>query len=150
MCMEWFKTMICGEPENQLNPPEGLEKIGISELYTVLAAEFPDAKIMYADTHYATITKTELKKFLKANQIDLYKYIPEYYDCDDFSFALMGAISNPKWGSIPFGILWADVPGGAHAVNCFVDKARTVWVIEPQKDNIFRLPKDWKPYLVII
>jgi len=70
--------------------------------------------------------------------------------CDDFSFALMGHISNPSWGALPFGIVWTKIPGGAHAVNCFIDKNRDVWIVEPQNDAVYKCPSNWEPYLVMI
>jgi hypothetical protein len=70
--------------------------------------------------------------------------------CDDFSYSIMGRISNPDWGALPFGVLWTEVPGGAHAVNCFIDNNRDVWVLEPQTDSLFSLPGNWNPYLVMM
>lgn len=153
MCLSWIRDLICGkEIENtiKLNPPNGLDSIDVNEISTLLASEFPDAKLLFADRDYKTVSKSELERFLKDNKTDLYKYVSEYMDCDDYSFCLMGAISNPDWGALPFGIVWTEVPNGAHAVNCFIDKKRKVWICEPQTDALFSCPSDWHPYLVII
>jgi hypothetical protein len=158
MCLKFIKDILGikdGEESNTdegdtLEPPKGLDKIGASEINTILKAEFPDATLLFADNNYKTVSKTEFKRFLAANKVDMHKYVSEYYDCDDFSFALMGAIANPDWGALPFGIVWTDIPGGAHAVNCFIDKKREVYLVEPQNDAVFKCPNNWKPYLVMI
>jgi len=69
-------------------------------------------------------------------------------NCDDYSFQLMGDFHIPKWSALAFGILWLDKP--AHAVNLFVDDNREVWIVEPQDDKIFKLPKDWKERMLIM
>ena len=80
-----------------------------------------------------------------------YEFLDEANNnCDDFSFALMGSVSNPDWGALPFGIVWTTTPSGLHAVNCFIDKNREVWIIEPQNDNIFKCPPDWDPLFIVI
>jgi hypothetical protein len=136
--------------EVPIPPPQYLEDIDYAEVYSILKAEFPDAIIYLSDRNFKTTTKTELERFLNHDLIDIRQYISEYYDCDDFSYALMGAISNPEWGALPFGIVWADIPGGAHAINCFIDNDRQVWIIEPQNDSVFVRPSDWHPYFVVM
>jgi len=133
-----------------ITPPNYLGEIDYNEVHTILKAEFPDAWIGLSDSVYKTTTKEELMKYINYDIIDEYHYVSEYYDCDDFSYALMGSLSNPEWGALPFGIMWTDVPGGAHAVNCFIDNNREVWIIEPQTDQIFSLPKDWSPYFIVM
>lgn len=136
--------------EYQIPAPQYLEGIGYSELRSILKAEFPSIALHLSDRDYKTTSKTELERFMKHDLTDARQYIAEYYDCDDFSYTLMGAISNPEWGALPFGILWANIPGGAHAVNCFVDKKRQVWIVEPQNDSIFACPDNWAPYFIVM
>jgi len=149
MILDWLRKYICKD-ESKLTPPKGLDPIDVNEINTLLKAEFPDATLLFADRDYKTVSKTEFIRFLKDDDIDIRKYTSEFYDCDDFSFALMGAISNQDWGALPFGILWTEVTGGAHAVNCFIDKKREVWICEPQNDDVFKCPSTWKPYLIMI
>jgi len=151
MCL---REIICrqyiDQLENKIPPPKHLEDIGYSEILGILKAEFPKAKIHLADRDYKTTTKAELMRFLKYDLTDLRKYLSEYYDCDDFSYALMGAISNPDWGALPFAILWTTTPKGGHAINCFIDNDREVWIIEPQNDRVFECPNGWEPYLLMM
>ena len=147
MCKDWLKKWICTD---KIPKPTGLVDIDVSEIITILDAEFQGASIHFADSNYKTTTKTEMMRFLKNDIIDKNIYVSELYDCDDFSFALMGSISCQDWGALPFGILWTDVPGGAHAVNVFIDSNRKVWIIEPQNDKIFTCPDNWTPYFIVI
>lgn len=152
MCLKWFgyKIVKIDEDDTSLPPPKYLENIDYTEISTILKAEFPNAAIHLADRKYKTTSKTEFNRFITHDLVNKNIYISEYYDCDDFSFALMGEISNQEWGALPFGILWTEVPGGAHAVNCFIDKKREVWIVEPQNDKIFKCPVDWNPYFIVI
>jgi hypothetical protein len=142
MCWKIIKNWLFGEA-----PKDSIDMI---EAYTILKAEFPKAKIYLTDARYRTILKEEMQEFLNLDDIDKREYVSDMYDCDDFSFALMGAISNPEWGDIAFGILFSKTPEGKHAINCFIDKNRQVWIIEPQNDAIFALPSTWTPYFVLM
>ena len=115
-----------------------------------LTAEFPDCPILLSDEDYKTTTKEELIRYLSEDTTNDYPYISEWYDCNNFSYTLMGRLSNPDWGCLPFGILWTDTPLGGHAVNCFVDYNRDVWIVEPQSDEVFELPDNWEPWIVIM
>ena len=110
-----------------------------TDLYTILKNKLPDAQIWLSDRLYYLTSIKELKKFLKHNKIDLKKYVPEYHDCDDYSYELMGFASD--WCSeLAFGILWGKVNGG-HAINLFVDDKNELYVIEPQTDKITPIDK---------
>jgi hypothetical protein len=131
--------------------PQGLEPIEMFEISGILHAAFPDAFIAVGDRKYMTVSKEELMRYLKYDLTDRNPFIDEYYDCDDFTFALLGSISNPKWGALPFGFIWTERKyEEKHSINVFIDKDRELWIIEPQNDNMFEIPEDWTPYLLII
>lgn len=152
MCFKWFCDTFCNCPQSSgnISPPNYLEDMDYTEVMTLLQSEFSNATILLADNDYKTTTKSELERFLAHDITDQWQYVSEFYDCDDFSFSVMGQLSNPDWGALTFGILWTNVPGGAHAVNCFIDNNREVWIIEPQNDAFYKLPGDWTPFLVIM
>lgn len=154
MCREFIcKLLGCKEiQEQETNIPEPfyLENIDYNEVSTILKAEFPIARLYLSDNKYKTTTIDELRNYLRFDLTDKNRYVPEYYDCDDFSYALMGSLSNPSWGCLPFGILWTSTSNSNHAVNCFIDNNRKVWIIEPQTDAVFELPEYWTPYLVMM
>ena len=122
----------------------------ISEVLTILKSEFPDANIFLSDEIYEKISLPDLKEFLRKDDTNLYRYKPELFDCDDFSYRLMGNVSIPGLSGIPFGIVWTITENGGHALNCFIDEREQVWLVEPQTDEAF-LPKDnWKVQLVMM
>jgi len=125
----------------EVEPPKITDHILLSELRDVLKKACNEPTIYLSDMDYALIPKSEMLRFLKRDLTDLAKYTPEYYDCDDFSFRLHGALSIPAWGGIAFGIAWSTM----HAYNIFVDDERKVWIIEPQTDRLME-PSNVSPY----
>jgi len=151
MFIKWFCKNFCScvDTDNIL-PPNYLDDINYSEITTIINAEFPNATLLLSDNDYKTTTKEELIRFLKEDITDDWTYVSEYMDCDDFSYSIMGQLSNPEWGALPFGILWTSTPNGGHAVNCFIDNDREVWILEPQTDVLFKLPTNWDPYVIMM
>ena len=154
MCLSWLRKWFCYP---NMPKPEHLSDIASFEITTLLRAAFPNAQIFLSDNQFKTVPIEELKKYIKYDITDAYKYTNEYYDCDDFSFALMGSLSNPKWGCLPFGIVYVGTMFNeegnmlaAHAVNIFIDPWRKIWVIEPQNDRVFEMPDNWIPYLIFM
>lgn len=127
------------------------EKVTAAKLKTIIIEEFgPRCKIFLSDEYYLKDSKQALIEFLSDDDTDKFMYKSVITDCDDFSFRLMGNASFGDLEGTAFGILWSKVPNGVHAVNFYVDDEFNVWVIEPQNDIIFKLPKDWEPILVIV
>lgn len=141
MCI--FKKELLPEPKTTFD-------ITSEEIKTVLKSVCPNAMILIGDSFYKTTTKSELMRFLDDDDTNEYRYITEYYDCEDFSFRLMGQIHCVEWGALSFGIVWTKTQSGNHAVNCFIDNERKLWFIEPQTDFIGAKPNDWEPYVIII
>jgi len=121
----------------------------ISRLLNKLGASSPHI----SDSEFGLITKEDLELFLGKDLINAKKYIPETYDCDDFSFELSGAVT--RWmPSIPFGIVWVhwyeDRTYKGHALNIFIDNELGVWFVEPQTDSLFKKPGNWIIDLVVL
>lgn len=132
-------------------PKKNREEISSDDLAELLRKEFgEDATIYLVDWDYHLIDKEEMERFLAEDKTDLAEYVAEYHDCDDFSFRLMGQISVPGWSDLAFGIVFALVPGGGHAVNCFVSNEKEVYLIEPQNDEIFKKPSDWEVFFCLM
>jgi hypothetical protein len=144
MCLDWLFIQRYG-----ISKPKDLIESDWTEVYNLLNSEFPNAKIYISDRRTKLAPFSEYARFMKWSTVSQNKYIPEYYDCDDFSFALMGDFHRiPEWGCLAFGILWLKKP--AHAVNVFIDSNKQIWVVEPQNDNIFKMPTHWEESLVIL
>jgi len=147
MILNWLRSLIC---EKYISPPKELEDISKDEIFSVLSAEFPKGTKFISDVNYKTTSKEEMMRFLKEDISDKYGYVSELYDCDDFAFKLMGQVSNPDWGCLPFGIIYTKVNNIYHALNCFIDKDRELWLIEPQNDSIYKCPKSWVCVMIVI
>lgn len=101
-----------------------------------------------SDESYKPIDMEKLKQFLKDDPCNLQEYNLHDYDCDDFSFALMGALHmNREMAACPFFITWADTPKGGHAVLTFYYDGE-VKIIEPQTDEIFDIPEGWTLWMM--
>lgn len=91
--------------------------------------------LFLVDREYKIPTLESIKTFLAEDKTDLYKYVSEWFDCDDFSFRLMGQFSIPGWSDITFGIATSTV----HAYNCLIaddNGEAKVYLIEPQTDAV--------------
>jgi len=149
MCLDWLRSKLC--KCGMVSPPNFLEDISGSEVFSIIEAEFPNGTKFISDVDYKTTTVEEIERFLKEDITDKDKYVSEMYDCEDFSFRLMGQISNPSWGCLPFGVIYVkQSKNNYHAVNCFIDSKREVWLIEPQNDDIFKCPERWECVMIII
>jgi hypothetical protein len=103
-----------------------------------------------SDENYQTINEKSLKDFLRTNPVSGRKYLVDAHDCDDFSFELMGDVS--EWNSDgAFGIVWGNraSDGAGHAWNFFIDENKQLKFIEPQNDQIFA-PTTEKVWIMII
>ncbi|MEM3386284.1 MAG: lectin MOA-related protein [Nitrososphaerales archaeon] len=115
----------------------------------LLRKAFPSASIFLRDSYYRLLPKEAIEQFLAKDLTDREQYLSEFFDCDDFSFVLMGRVN--LWFPNAFGILWAyPSKHFGHALNCFVDFSFKVWCVEPQNDNVFEPPKNWDYYLVVM
>lgn len=102
-----------------------------------------------SDNKYDLISLDDMKQIINLHRFSEMTYISEKRDCDDFSFSLMGLIRKLLPG-VCFGIVWVEIDQYKHAVNFFVDDERDVYFVEPQSNQIFRKPHNWKPYFVLI
>lgn len=128
-----FLDCIAGKSEvTYLEPPRAIGDIPVERVYERLRGVCPDAQIYLSDEIYTITTTDEIRRFLHRDSINRYRYVRTLFDCDDFSYALMGALSIPGWASLAFGIAWS----GRHAFNIFIGHNRRVYVVEPQNDNI--------------
>ena len=154
MCFGWLRRIICGN-DNTIPCPE-LEPIELTEIFGRLRAELGEkCEIYLSDKEYKTTSIYELKKFLQSDLTDTYVYKKIFFDCDDFSYRLMGELSVPGWASLPFGIFWCELPDGSgHALNIFIDHNRKVWIVEPQNDEVTAASEyfnhEYKAWLVMM
>lgn len=128
-------------------------EIETKELHRILQKKLSgifNKPVMYlVDRKYQLISRVEMIRFLNYDKTELIKYVPEYHDCDDFSFRLMGQFSVPEWSGIAFGIAFSK----GHAFNIFIGSDKKIWIIEPQKDLVWgidEIPKKYRKFFLPI
>lgn len=118
---------------SKIKPPKTSGHMSMKTLKNLLA---PHAEnIFLSDTSYKLVIKQSMQDFLAQDKTNLYKWITTYFDCDEYSYRLMGQSSTPEWGGIAFGIAWSK----SHAFNIFVDSKKQAYLIEPQTDRIMKI-----------
>ena len=131
---------------------------------------FTPQTIFIRDEYYNITNIRLIKDFISIDNTNLLNYIPETYDCDDFSLSLMtnfyksfhNSLKYIKQSNVKkninitnlnpiFGIAYGNGRFGykteylRHAFNIFYDNIYPYWFcIEPQYDTI--LPCDQFPY----
>ena len=101
------------------------------------------AHFEFDDEEYVAPELEEIEKVLAADQGDKEQYVANDFDCDDFSYALMGAFhKNRMTAAMPIFITKVLTPQGGHALISFYHKD-TVTLIEPQTDQLFEVPPGW-------
>ena len=84
-----------------------------------------------SDRDFKTMDITQFEKMLNYSPIRYIPYTKEIFDCDDYSFALMG-LMKLFIPDIAFGIIWTNT----HAFNFFIDNNHKLWFVEPQNNKI--------------
>ena len=129
-----WERFLCwlGKLKYRFNVPVVQGEIGASEVWAKIKALSPGCHVYLADEKYKVATKTDIQVALLKDMTNLENFKNIFYDCDEYSFRLMGAFNDKKWGGFAFGIAWS----GVHAFNCFIDDKGQFWVVEPQTDTI--------------
>lgn len=115
--------------------PKEMPSIPNTDVGTILRM-YTD-KIWLSDGTFGLVDTQNLKEFLASDTVNKRSYIAEKHDCDDYSYELMGHVSD--WNpDNTFGIVWGlNSNGGGHAWNFFINESMEVKYVEPQNDVIF-------------
>lgn len=117
------------------------KEVDFNYIFNIINTKLPNAPHIYlSDSTYYLCSEDDIKSFLDMDSTNKETYIAEEFDCDDFSYRLIGQLSVPEWSGIAFGIVWTDL----HALNCFIDTNGKFWFIEPQTDAIQEILDDWQ------
>ena len=96
-------------------------------------------RFLPTDSKYRCVDLPTLKLLLERNNVSEIKYVPEFWDCDNFAMALPPDLSR-TFGVNSLGFV-IDYSGG-HAYNCaFVHSNGTlgIVIIEPQTDRLVQV-----------
>ena len=106
-------------------------------------------KLWLSDGTFRLVDTANLQEFLASDPVNTRAYKAEAHDCDDFSYELMGRVS--EWNpDNTFGIVWGLTKEGyGHAWNFFIDEDMKVQYVEPQNDTIFA-PSTEKIWMMIV
>lgn len=131
--IEMILNLLRGQKEQVI--PKIMPSITIEEVKNILTP-YTD-KLWLSDGTFGLVDTENLKAFLCSDTVSKRLYITEKHDCDDFSYELMGHVSD--WNpDNTFGIVWGlNSNGGGHAWNFFIDENKKVRYVEPQNDVIF-------------
>ncbi len=110
------------------------------EVAAIINAKLPGVDLFLSDDIYHTCSKDALIAELGLADAHTLKYLANDFDCDDFSYRLMGDMSYPPWSVLPFGIVWTSV----HALNCFIDDQGVFYFVEPQTNKISQELEGWQ------
>jgi hypothetical protein len=120
--------------------PTSTKRIENEELRQLLHAANPSASIFLSDGSYLLCNEDDIKAFLAQDATNRNKYEAEAFDCDDFSYRLLGQFSVPGWSDLCLGIIWTDV----HALNICVTEDKQILYIEPQSDELESTLLPWQ------
>ena len=95
------------------------------------------------DNKYYSIENEEIEQIIRKDNTNMYEYIIEMFDCDEFGFILMSNIMRLSYECrtkyrLAFGIIigYNETEQRNHLMNFFVDKNLIYWCVEPQNDYI--------------
>ena len=129
--VEVLKKMLEGD---EFEHPKVLGTISNTELRALLSPYCDDVQL--SDRVYGLTSVEEAKEYSETTKVAIRKWISEKYDCDEFSFALMG-YWNLDLFQFSFGIAWSNF----HAFNIFVDNNKNIFVVEPQTNKFIPIEK---------
>ena len=129
MCIDYFFKR-----SYDITPPKTTGKICWLKVYNILQFNTNCNEINLYDEYYKTAPKSEFERMIDHSIVDKGIYSVDYHDCDDYSFALKGEFSIPKWSALIFGLAFFE----NHVACIFIDDKNNVWLVEPQSDEIKR------------
>ena len=131
---------ICGHQHRELPVSTSTTQIVREELWQLLYQRFPQMGALYlSDQVYRLCSLNDIREFLHQDATNHHQYKAEGFDCNDFSYRLMGQFSVPGWSDLAFGIVWTDI----HALNIMVGTDKQIYFLEPQLDKILLELEPW-------
>lgn len=113
------------------NAPRHTGNITYDEINKILAPITEN--LFLSDSVFKLTSKEEAERFTEETKLKYEKYEEEKFDCDNFSFALMGYWSQAL-ESFAFGIAWSK----NHAFNILIDDKKQIWIVEPQTNEYYK------------
>lgn len=148
--MTWFCNRFC-QPK-KYPQQRRIDQATGTEVKDIIRADpfLTINKLYMTDRSYKLVDIEHLRRYLRDNPVSERKYVPEKYDCDDFSYVLQGDIT--RWDSdLAVGIVHGKKVGSYyHAWNICVSTEREVWFIEPQNDKVWKPTDKYELGLIVV
>jgi len=147
--MSWFTNFlqsIFKTADISTIQPTSSIKVDNNYVYTIISTKFTNkyafdkAHVYLSDSAYYLCSKADIETFLAQDATNKQNFVAETFDCDDFSYRLMGQLSIPSWSAIAFGIVWTNT----HALNCFIDDTGKFYFVEPQSGKLQEDLESWQ------
>lgn len=160
----WLYVSASASPEEFLFRKFYVNKAKLENLFR---ATWPNADFRYlefgtGDDHFEAIDHFQAQQIYRDSGLSAYRYRPEVFDCDDYSYVYKGQASKQAYAAnaqlgYAVGVIFARSANGAHAVNLYINTAGIVQILEPQNGQIVA-GKDWKddkgspyaPYFILM
>ena len=111
--------------------------------YEIEHINYKNVSRLVLDNKYYSIEKGEIEQIIRNDETNMYKYIVEMFDCDEFGFVLLSNIMRISYECeykfrLVFGIIigYNETEQINHLINFFIDKNSIYWCVEPQNDSI--------------
>ena len=143
----WIYLLLIGVAALLIKKPKKETKISWETARDIQEKAFGPGEWNVYDTSVWTLNRKSLQDFLDTNEIKTRKYEAERHDCDDFAFALKGAMSAPGWSHFAFTFAHSLI----HAYNSFIDEEKLKQLVEPQQGRIFLVKElniELEPYRI--
>lgn len=145
---DWFMKRKYG-----IDKPKDTINIDYKEVIEILQDQLKNDNhiltVVVSDYKYKLAPKSEYMRMIRYDNTNTMMYDKEYLDCDDFATRLHGAFCIPGWSALVVGEVICNTGTDCHAINCFIDSDKKVWLCEPQNDQIWGVKdKDWQYFSV--
>ena len=107
-----------------------------------------DFKLLMGDSRYYLPPIEDVRRILAANSVSRRRYMPQKYDCDDFTISLKNDFNLDAYRNgrrrYPYsvGMIFGELKEGPHAINIVITNREQILLIEPQNDSIFQIRKE--------
>jgi len=141
-----FLIVMGRKVEPEVIKPTSVARISITDLRSLIKDKYPGCDLYLSDKEYLLCSHDDIALFLAQDSSNKETYIEEKYDCDDFSYRLMGQFSIPDWSDLAFGIIWTQI----HAFNIMITEQEEILFVEPQTDELIEPTGDEDVRLIVI
>lgn len=132
------------------------EIITYKEVAEACRKDFKEVRLLYFDDmHYKSARLKPIRAVVESSEVDKWKWERTYYDCDDFTWALMGEFHHRR-DTAAMPIFVASVTYYSrlrkrdvhHRLITFYANGKMT-LIEPQNDKFYSVPEGWILKLLI-